>query len=128
MASRAIGSCQAHWIDLVVISEVNKKPQVIHDLLKLATYIAEDNLDISDRFLAAAETFKQLAKTPEMGKICQFAHPKLVNVRQQGIKGFKNYLVFYRLVDAKVEIIRVIHGARDIAAILDEDLGEDDQW
>ena len=37
------------------MSEVNKKPQVIRDLLELATYIAEDNLDISDRFLAAAE-------------------------------------------------------------------------
>ncbi|MBW4663391.1 MAG: type II toxin-antitoxin system RelE/ParE family toxin [Chroococcus sp. CMT-3BRIN-NPC107] len=41
------------------------------------------------------------------------------------MKGFKNYLVFYRLKDSKVEIIRVIHGARDIAAILDEDLEDD---
>ena len=108
------------------MSEVNKKPQVIRDLLELATYIAEDNLDISDRFLAAAEqTFKQLSKMPEMGKTYGFTHPKLANVRQQVIKGFKNYLVFYRLVDSKVEIIRVIHGARDIAAILDEDLGDE---
>lgn len=105
---------------------VTKRPQVIRDLLELATYIAEDNLDMSDRFLAAAEeTFNQLAKMPEIGKNCQFVHPRLANVRQQAIKGFKNYLVFYRLVDSKVEIIRVIHGARDIAAILD-DLGEAD--
>lgn len=109
------------------MNEVNKKPQVIRDLIELATYIAEDNLDISDRFLAAAEeTFKQLARMPKMGKICQFAHPKLANLRQQAIKGFKNYLGFYRLVNSKAEILQVIHGTRNITAILDEDLVEDD--
>ena len=35
-------------------------------------------------------------------------------------------LVFYFPIDEGVEILRVIHGARDIEAILDEDLGEDD--
>jgi toxin ParE1/3/4 len=44
------------------MSEVNKRPQVIRDLIELATYIAEDSLDISDRFLASAEeTFKKVA-------------------------------------------------------------------
>ena len=53
------------------MSEVNKRPQVIRDLIELATYIAEDSLDVSDRFLAAAEeTFKQLGKMPGMGKLC----------------------------------------------------------
>lgn len=52
------------------MGEVNKRPQVIRDLIELTTYIAEDNLDVSDRFLAAAEeTFKQLAQMPRMGKI-----------------------------------------------------------
>ncbi|MFO5441228.1 MAG: hypothetical protein ACLBM4_21825 [Dolichospermum sp.] len=40
--------------------EIKKRPQVIRDLIDLATYIAEDNLDVSDRFLIAAETtYKQ---------------------------------------------------------------------
>lgn len=47
------------------MSNVNKRPQVIRDLIDLATYIAEDNLDASDRFLNAAEnTFQQLGKMP----------------------------------------------------------------
>jgi toxin ParE1/3/4 len=53
------------------MSNVGKRPQVIRDLIDLATYIAEDNLDASDRFLRAAEsTFQQLGKMPGMGKIC----------------------------------------------------------
>lgn len=104
---------------------VNKRPQVIRDLIDLATYIAEDNLDASDRFLVAAEeTFKQVAKTPGIGKLSQLSNPNLADVRQQAIKGFRKYLVFYRPTDSEVEILRVIHGARDIEAILDEDLGD----
>ena len=73
---------------------------------------------------AAAD--KQLAKMPQMGKITRFSNPSLTGIRQQGIKGFRKYLVFYFPIDEGVEILRVIHGARDIEAILDEDLGEDD--
>ena len=70
------------------MSHVSKRPQVIRDLIELATYIAEDNLEASDRFLAAAETtFKQLVKMPGMGKSCQFSHPNLAGVRHQAIKG-----------------------------------------
>ena len=107
------------------MGEVTKRPLVIRDLIELATYIAEDNLDASDRFLAAAEeTFKQLASLPQMGKLTQFSHPKLAGVRQQAIKGFRKYLVFYRPAEKGVEILRVIHGARDFEAILEEDLSE----
>jgi toxin ParE1/3/4 len=106
-----------------VIFEIKKRPQVIRDLIDLATYIAEDNLDVSDRFLIAAETtFKQLAKTPAMGKICQFSHPNLTDIRQQSIKGFRKYLIFYRIFESEIDILRVIHSARDIGTILDEDL------
>ncbi len=108
------------------MSNVSKCPQVIRDLIDLATYIAEDSLDASDRFLTAAEsTFQQLGKMPGMGKICQFSNSRLAEVRQQAIKGFKKYLVFYRVTDTGVEIIRVIHGARDIEAILDDGEQED---
>lgn len=100
---------------------INKHPQVIRDLIDLATYIGEDNLDASDKFIAAAEeTFLQLGKMPGMGKICNFSNPNLQNIRQQAIKGFKKYLIFYRATNEEVEILRVIHCARDIEAILEE--------
>ena len=104
------------------MGEVRKKPQVIEDLIDLATYIGEDNLEVSDRFLfAAEETFKQLGKMPRMGKLCQFSHPNLSGVRQQSIKGFRKYLIFYREIDSVIEILRVIHSARDIEEVFLED-------
>ena len=53
------------------MTSIQKHPQVIRDLIELATYIAEGNMDASDRFLVAAEeTFKQLGEMPKMGKLC----------------------------------------------------------
>ena len=101
--------------------EIYKRPQVIRDLIDVATYIALENLDASDSFLRAAEeTFKQLAQIPGIGKKCQFTNTQLVDLRQQAIKGFRKYLVFYRPTASGIEIVRVIHGARDLAAIFDE--------
>jgi plasmid stabilization system protein ParE len=30
------------------------------------------------------------------------------------VKGFENYLIFYRVIRDRVEIARVMHGARDL--------------
>ncbi len=109
------------------MNKVSKRPQVIQDLIGLATYIAEDNLDASDLFLQATEeTFKQLGKIPQMGKLSQFFNQNLAGIRQQAIKGFRKYLIFYRSTDEGIEILRVIHGVRDLEAILDLDLEEEE--
>ena len=39
------------------------------------------------------------------------------------ITRFKNDLVFYRLAKGGIEIVRVLHGTRDIAGILAEQFG-----
>ena len=37
------------------------------------------------------------------------------------IKGFENHLIFYRPSEDGVDIIRVLHGARDIEKVFEED-------
>jgi len=37
------------------------------------------------------------------------------------IKGFKNYLIFYRPIEQGVEIVRVLHGARDMPSVFKDD-------
>lgn len=67
-----------------------KRPIVIKDLIELATYIANGNLDISDNFLFAAEkTFVSIGNFPMLGKSCRFNHSDLVDIRQKAIKGFE---------------------------------------
>ncbi|MBL1208244.1 type II toxin-antitoxin system RelE/ParE family toxin [Geminocystis sp. GBBB08] len=103
------------------MGEIKKRPQVISDLIAIATYIGENNLEASDSFLLAAEeTFRELGNFPQMGRLCQFSHPKLADIRQIGIKGFRKYLIFYCLIENGIEILRVIHGIRDIEVILED--------
>ena len=108
------------------MGEIRKRLQVIRDLIDIATYIAENNLDNSDRFLfAAEETFQQLGQIPQLGKRCQFSNPRLQNIRQISVKGFRKYLVFYQVSGTDVEIIRVLHGSRDTETILEGDSSEE---
>ncbi|WP_235006797.1 type II toxin-antitoxin system RelE/ParE family toxin [Calothrix rhizosoleniae] len=98
------------------------KDQATQDLRQLANYIlVNGNKDIAVKFLSAAEiTFEQLVKTPGMGKVTQLVVSRLGEIRQWRIKDFKEYFIFYRIADANVEILRVLHGARDLADILNK--------
>ena len=96
------------------------KDRATQDLRELAIYIlVNGNAQIAVKFLDAAEqTFEQLLKTPSMGKITRLVVSRLGEIRQWRIKDFKDYLIFYRIQDNNVEILRVFHGARDLADIL----------
>jgi len=48
----------------------------------------------------------------------------LRDVRIWLVKGFEKYLVFYRPTDDVVEILQVLHAARDIDSILSGEEGE----
>ncbi len=110
-----------------MIYPINKRPQVIYDLIDLASYIAINNMSASDKFLSAAEeTFRYLSQFPLVGKKCNFSHPDLINVRQIAIQGYRNYLIFYIFNNREVEIIRVFHGSRDIKLVLENDLTDNE--
>jgi toxin ParE1/3/4 len=99
--------------------ELVKRPIVIQDLLNIATYISYDNLDAGDRFLYAAEaTFKLIATAPGIGRFSGFQDSQIAQIRQYPVKGFKNYLVLYELTETTIDIVRVVHGARDLEQFL----------
>lgn len=41
-----------------------------------------------------------------------------MRMRRWPVTGFENYLVYYRPLRDGIEIIRILHGARDIARLL----------
>jgi toxin ParE1/3/4 len=75
-------------------------------------------------FVAAAEeTFARLAQTPDMGRRYQTDHPQLQHLHVWRVRGFEPYLIFYHATDATLFIERVLHGARYIEHILEDELG-----
>jgi len=87
-----------------------------------ARYIAQDNPDAADRFLDACEhTLEALAELPDVGAPRQFDNPALQGIRMWCVKGFEKHLVFYRRVEDGVDIVRILHAARDIQRIMKEE-------
>jgi len=85
------------------------------ELSAIWDYIAIDNLDAADRFLEAANvTFHELAHMPGMGRIRNFPHARLHNLRSFRVQGFENYLIIYHPIPAGIEVFHVVHGARDL--------------
>jgi toxin ParE1/3/4 len=54
-----------------------------------------------------------------MGRPRAFDTPHLVDIRSWSIREFPSVLIFYRPSGHGIEVIRVLHGARDIEAILE---------
>lgn len=90
-----------------------KRPQAENDLDEIWWYIAQDNPSNADRFLdQIQERFLALADFPKMGtgrddlKAGLRSHP------------VGNYLIFYLPLPDGIEVVRVLHGSRDIESLL----------
>ena len=95
--------------------------RVDQDLEDIYVFIGRDSIEAADRLLSAAETtFRRIAVNPEIGPVCRFRNRRLAGLRSWRIAEFPKYLVFYRVLPAGVEIVRVIHGARNLARRLIE--------
>jgi toxin ParE1/3/4 len=87
----------------------------------MATTIARDRPAAGLRFLDAAEhPFADLVRNPGAGTHWESEDLDLAGVRVRPVKRFRNYLIFYRPTPDGVEVIRVLHGARDLDRLLDE--------
>lgn len=101
--------------------QIYKTPLAQNDIIEIASFIADDNPDAAERFLDATEqTFTVLSSMPSMGQAVSFQNSRTKNVRIWRVENFEHSLVFYHPVDDGIEIIRVLHGARDIEAIFED--------
>src|SRR5262249_26010273 len=94
-------------------------PQAERDIESQLAYLSEENLDAAIRFCNASEhTFALISGMPEFGPVYHSDNPDLVGVRYFPVSGFEKILVFYRPSAETVDLIRVLHRARDIESIL----------
>ncbi len=103
------------------MAEVFVRARARRDILSSAEYLEEHGgVEIAERFLDATQsTFEALARIPKLGVLCAFRKPALRRLRRWPVKGFENWLIFYQPRRNGVEIVHLIHGARDIESLLD---------
>jgi len=97
------------------------RPEAGRDLDEQADYIARDHsIGAGLRFYAAVEdTLALLVAQPRMGTASRFRNPLLTDVRMCVVKGWENRLIFYRRVKGDIEVLRILHGARDIERLFE---------
>lgn len=82
------------------------------DLVETADYLAENDVEIAERFFAAFDfTIEFLKTNPKIGSIKRYRD--MVDIRMWFIKGFESSLIFYTESKEKIVILRVLHASRD---------------
>jgi toxin ParE1/3/4 len=93
------------------LAGATKTPQAEEDLLEIWVYIARDNEAAANRLYDRIErACATLAEHPHIG----LERPELI----QGVFSFPigNYVIYYRPIEEGIEVVRVLHGARDARA------------
>jgi len=92
-----------------------QRPRAEEDLLEIWYHIARDNPSAADAMIEQlGATAWHLAENPEMGR----SRPELL----PGIRSFPsgNYILFYRMTEEGIELIRVLHASRDLDRLFKE--------
>ena len=84
------------------------------DLDQITTYIAEQSIEIALNFVQELrEKCESLADAPR-------GYPLVPRLEHLGIRRrpFGNYLIFYRVGTSAIEVVHILHGARDYERLL----------
>jgi plasmid stabilization system protein ParE len=92
-------------------------PQAMRDLLDIWSFIARDNREAADRVEAAVfRACDLLAESPLAGRTRN--DPTQLPVRFWVLHPYSNYFIVYDAEKKPLQIIRIIHGARDLPSVL----------
>ncbi len=100
------------------MKRLERRPEAEVDLLGIWVYVAtEADASIADGVLdRIEESLHLLANTPEMGRA---RHELGLDLRSFPTH---RYVIFYRITDETVEVVRVLEGSQDIPSIMLGDL------
>ena len=96
------------------MSQIRIAPRATSDLTEIWSYIADDSTANADAFIDKLyETIQMLANQSRAGRRREELAPGILSFP------FGRYIIFYRASQDAIEIIRVLHGARDIQTIFE---------
>ena len=90
-------------------------PEARGDIKAVVRWIGIDNLERAESFSSELiGACKALARHPR-----RFPVARITNGHEVRKRVHDRYVILYRLLEREVEILRIVHGARDWAALLD---------
>jgi toxin ParE1/3/4 len=97
------------------------RPKAVEDIERQADYLDEHATPaVARRFrIAVMDAVETIREMPEAGSPREVRNPSLTGLRMWPVRKFRKYLLFYITPNESIEIVRLIHGARDLDAILE---------
>ena len=93
-----------------------KRPSSRTDLIEIWDNIADDSEARADKFIDELDKkFQVLAKKPNLGRLRDELAKDLRSVP------FGRYIIFFLPLADGIELVRVIHGARDLDALFHQE-------
>ena len=92
------------------------------DLAEAYLHIGSDSPAAAEHLLDAVEhAIAVLLSRSRAGRAREFRSQRAHGLRSWVVSGFENYLIFYRPQAEGIEVVRFVHGARDIPSLLDDE-------
>ena len=90
-------------------------PRASQDIEEIADYLAtQSSLASAETFLSGIDSaLQRIAQFPQIGRKRDELYPDLRSLP------YKQYLIFYRLLEDEIEIFRVVSGYQDLAALFE---------
>ncbi len=97
------------------MTRILRRKDAKSDLKEIWKYIASDSKERANDFLRALnDKMEALAKNPLMGRERDEVTPGLRSFP------FKRYVIFYQPLPDGIDVVRVLHGARDIDSLFEQ--------
>ena len=105
----------------VVTGRIALRMDAVQDMEEHFDWLAQQSRSVAVRFLDAVQaTYEELAENGDLGIHWEFQEvhsPRLAKLRYQKVRGFPNHLIFYLPFSGGVEVLRILHSARDLVGI-----------
>jgi toxin ParE1/3/4 len=103
------------------MKQLRRTKQVRDDLIAIYRHLHGHSPQAVERVLDSIErSIRSLQTAPGLGRRWDSPHLRLEGMRVLVVARYPNYLLFFRATDQAIEILRVIHGARELERIIDD--------
>lgn len=97
------------------------------DILRQYRYLLleKNNPEVAERFLAAVQAaVDKVCQRPGIGAAKLIKNAQLAGLRSWPVAGFESIRIYYLIRDKNLNVIRVLHGKRDINPMLEDESEE----
>jgi toxin ParE1/3/4 len=104
---------------------VLRHPEASQDLDEIVDYLAQFDPRVAVRFVTAVEkTAAVIERLPTLGEAYPSTSSAFRGIRRTTVKRFRKYVIYYRVIESGIEVLRILHGLRNAKAIIEDDEGK----